>query len=376
MSNKIYTVNLAEAEQEHLENMISSGVEKARKLTRARILLKAHQNWTDKQISEALDVNVTTVKRIREKYKTKGLEEALNRKASTRQYERKIDGKNEAHLIALVCSTPPAGQAKWSMRLLAERFVKLEQVEIESISHETVRQVLKKNELKPWQNKQWIIPAQANAAYVFCMEDVLNLYHLPYNSLYPLVCFDESNKQLISELKTPLPIKPGLVARYDYQYERQGVCNLFMFFEPLSAWRHVEVTDQRTKIDFAHCMKYLVDVRYPDALKIRLVMDNLNTHQPSSLYDAFPPQEARRLLDHLEFHYTPIHASWLNMAEIELSILSRQCLDRRIPDKQTITSEISAWEAIRNQSHSTINWRFTTADARIKLRKLYPTFDA
>jgi len=208
------------------------------------------------------------------------------------------------------------------------------------------------------------------------MEDVLDLYHQPYDARYPLICFDESSKQLIAEVKTPLPMRPGEIRRYDYEYERQGVCNLFMFFEPLQSWRHVEVTDQRTNIDFAHCMKYLVDVRYPEALSIRVVMDNLNTHKPASLYEAFSPQEARRLLERLAFHYTPKHGSWLNMAEIEFSVLSRQCLDRRISNRDILIKEIAAWEIARNRAEATINWRFTTEDARIKLRKLYPSIDA
>ena len=170
-------------------------------------------------------------------------------------------------------------------------------------------------------------------------------------------------------------MKPGEVARYDYEYERQGVCNLFMFFEPLRAWRHVKVTERRTKVDFAHCMQWLADEVYPDAQVIRIVMDNLNTHGPASLYEAFPPAEARRLLGRLEFHYTPKHGSWLNMAEIELGVLARQCLDRRIADQNILASEIAAWETRRNASKATVNWQFTTDDARIKLKKLYPSFD-
>ena len=207
------------------------------------------------------------------------------------------------------------------------------------------------------------------------MENVLNLYHQGYDALYPLVCFDESSKQLIAETRTPLPMRPGEAARYDYEYDRQGVCNLFMFFEPLRSWRHVEVTQRRTKVDFAHCMQWLVDEVYPDAEVIRLVLDNLNTHEPASLYQAFPPAEARRLLDRLEFHYTPKHGSWLNMAEVEFGVLARQCLDRRIADQDCLTSEIAAWEARRNASKATVNWQFTTEDARIKLKKLYPSLD-
>ncbi len=221
-----------------------------------------------------------------------------------------------------------------------------------------------------------MIPAQANAEFVFAMEAILALYHLPYDPQVPLVCFDESNKQLLAQSRPPLPLQPGQVARYDYEYERQGTANLFLFFAPLEGWRHIEVTDQRTKIDFAHCMRQLVDEYFPDSAHIRVVLDNLNTHTPGALYEAFPPAEARRLLERLEFHYTPKHGSWLNMAEIELSVLMRQCLDRRIPDKATLIEEVVAGEARRNAAQATINWRFTTQDARIKLHKLYPSFDA
>ncbi len=198
------------------------------------------------------------------------------------------------------------------------------------------------------------------------MEDVLDVYTRPYDPLHPSVCFDESNKQLVAEKIEPLAIESGQPERYDYQYERNGTANLFMFFEPLAAWRHVEVTDRRTAIDYAKQMKYLVDERYPDAIKITVIHDQLNTHVPASLYKAFAPAEAKRILDKLEFHYTPKHGSWLNMAEIELSVLARQCLDRRIPDQATLKQEVAAWEAKRNQGNHSVDWRFTTADARIK----------
>jgi len=205
------------------------------------------------------------------------------------------------------------------------------------------------------------------------MEDVLELYHEPYDPLRPVVCFDEGTKQLIGETRVPLPMSPGQPQRYDYEYERHGTANLFMFFEPLAGWRHVDVTDRRTKIDYAHCMKDLVDVHFPDAQVIRVVQDNLNTHRYASLYEAFEPAEARRILERLDFHFTPKHGSWLNMAEIELNALSRQCLDRRIDNKALLTTEVAAWEDDRNQRASTVNWQFTTQDARIKLRKLYPS---
>jgi DDE superfamily endonuclease len=204
------------------------------------------------------------------------------------------------------------------------------------------------------------------------MEDVLDVYTQPYDPAYPQVCMDELSKQLVGETRVPVPPAPGQVARIDYEYVRLGVANLFIFFEPLAGWRHLEVTARRTKRDWAYAIRDLVDVYYPDALKIRLVLDNLNTHVGGALYEAFPPQEARRLLARLEIHYTPKHGSWLNMAESELSILARQCLDRRIADPATLAREVAAWEARRNSAQATMDWRFTTAEARIKLAHLYP----
>ncbi len=208
------------------------------------------------------------------------------------------------------------------------------------------------------------------------MEDVLDVYHLPDDPRYPTVCFDETSKQLIKEVRTPLPRAPGHLERYDYEYERHGVQNLFMFFCPLRNWRHVKVTDRRTKADYAYCLRELVDDLFPEAEHIRLVHDNLNTHTPFALYELFAPAEAKRIWDKLEFHYTPKHGSWLNMAEIELSVLNRQCLDRRIADRETLEQEVAAWEESRNAKGTTVNWRFTTADARIKLKRLYPSIPA
>ena len=222
-------------------------------------------------------------------------------------------------------------------------------------------------------NQSWVIPPEEDAEFVCHMEDVLDVYTRAYDPQNPVVCFDESSKQLVAETIEPLPMEPGELQRYDYQYERNGVCNLFIFSEPLAGWRHLAVTDRRTAIDYAQQMKYLVDVRYPDARQITLVHDQLNTHVPASLYKAFEPVEAKRILDKLEFHYTPKHGSWLNMAEIELSVLARQCLDRRIPDKATLEKEVAAWEERRNRHSRTLDWQFTTVDARIKLKRLYPS---
>jgi hypothetical protein len=207
------------------------------------------------------------------------------------------------------------------------------------------------------------------------MEEVLGVYTLPCDPGMPLVCLDESSKQLVSETRTPLPMEPGQPRRVDYEYERNGTANMFMLFAPLEGWRHVEVTDRRTAIDYANILKYLSDNLLPKARKIRLVQDNLNTHGKASLYEAFPPAQAKRLAERFEWYYTPKHGSWLNMAESELGVLASQCLDRRIPDKETLIREVAAWQASRNKNQTKANWRFTTADARIKLKHLYPQFE-
>jgi hypothetical protein len=206
------------------------------------------------------------------------------------------------------------------------------------------------------------------------MEDVLAVYTRPRDTDFPLVCFDEASKQLIAETRVPIKMKPGRPARADYEYQRNGTSNLFMFFAPLEGWRHIKVTDRRTTVDYAHALKDLADKHLPKARKILLVQDNLNTHKPASLYEAFPPAEARRLIERFEWHYTPKHGSWLNMAESELAALSSQCLDRRIPDKKSLSKEIAAWEKDRNKQHTKADWQFKTADARVKLKHLYPTF--
>lgn len=221
----------------------------------------------------------------------------------------------------------------------------------------------------------WCIPPKADCEFVAAMEDVLEVYQRPYDPRHPQVCVDELSKQLIGEARPPLAPQPGAARRQDCEYVRNGTANLFMAFEPLAGWRHVEVTDRRTRRDFAGFIQWLVDRRYKDAETIVLVSDQLNIHSIGSLYEAFEPAEARRLAAKLEIHHTPKHGSWLDMAEIELSVLARQCLDRRVPDKQTLAGEINAWESMRNAAGVRADWQFTTADARIRLRKLYPTTD-
>jgi hypothetical protein len=217
-----------------------------------------------------------------------------------------------------------------------------------------------------------VIPPKANAAFVAAMEDVLEVYHRPHDPRRPLVCLDETSKQLIAETRQPLPMRPGRPAAQDCEYRRNGVANLFMLFAPLEGWRHVEVTERRTAIDYARILKDLAEVHFPAAEKIVLVQDNLNIHAPASLYEAFRPAEARHLAERFEWHYTPKHGSWLDMAESELAVLAGQCLDRRIEDRQTLAREVNAWLAHRNLANARADWRFKTEDARIKLKSLYP----
>jgi len=218
-----------------------------------------------------------------------------------------------------------------------------------------------------------VIPAKANADFVWRMEDVLDVYRRPYDPRRPNICLDETSKQLLANVREGQAMKPGRVEREDYEYERRGVANLFLWCEPLTGRRHVEVTDRRTKGDWARVVKELVDTHYPDAERIVLVMDNLNIHTPAALYEAFAPAEAKRIVDRLEIHHTPKHGSWLDIAEIELSALARQCLDRRIPDQDTLIKEVAAWEQERNAAQVIVDWQFTTADARVKLKHLYPS---
>nr|WP_130471739.1 IS630 family transposase [Candidatus Magnetaquicoccus inordinatus] len=369
-----YVVRLTPTEREKLGELISKGRAAASVLLRARVLLKADEGddgpgWSDEKIREALDTSLSTVHRVRQEFVETGYDGALYRKKPQGRQFRKLDGEQEARLTALACSAPPEGRKRWTLNLLADKLVELNVVD--SITSECVRPCIKKNEIKPWLKEQWVIPPKADAEFVCAMEDVISVYMRPYDPQRPVVCFDEILKQLVKETRQPTPARPGQSERFDYEYERNGTANMFMIFEPLSGRRHVKSTDRRTAIDFAQVIRDVADNHYPDADKIVLVMDNLNTHKPASLYQAFAPEEARRILDRFEIHYTPKHGSWLNMAEIELSVLSSQCLDRRIPDKETLDREVSSWEKERNQKNSKVDWQFTAQNARIKLKRLY-----
>jgi DDE superfamily endonuclease/Homeodomain-like domain len=282
---------------------------------------------------------------------------------------RKLSGKEEALVIATACSNPPEGRARWTLELLADELVRL--TEHDSISRETVRRRLTENDLKPWRKDRWCIP-HIDGEYVARMEDVLDLYAQAPDPKRPVVCFDESPTQLIGEVRQPIQAVPGQRERYDCEYRRNGTVNMFIFLDAHRPWRKVKVTDRRTAEDFAICMRELSDVHFPEADRIRVVLDNLSTHSSGALYQAFPPCEARRVLRRLEFHYVPKHASWLNMVEIEIGVLRGQCLDRRIATPERLVSEIAAWERQRNATRAQVKWMFTTEKARAKMGRAYP----
>jgi hypothetical protein len=226
--------------------------------------------------------------------------------------------------------------------------------------------------LQPWRKQRWVIPPEDNARFVAAMEDVLTVYARPVDPARPLICFDEAGKELTSHTRPPRPLGPGQPLREDTEYARHGSANLFLACAPHLGWRHITVTDQRTALDFAHALRALVDVHFPAAERIVLVLDNLNTHTPAALYQAFPPAEAWRLRQKLEWHFTPVHGSWLNIAELEWAVLHRQCLARRIPDRQTLQAEVAAWVAAHNHARTPVDWRFTVEAAREKLAHVYP----
>ncbi|WP_425219053.1 IS630 family transposase [Ralstonia solanacearum] len=363
--NLRYRVELDQSEREALAAMLSGGKHAARKLKRAQILLAAHAGQDDASIAATVAVGESTVYRTKRRFVETGLEAALNEQARPGA-QRKLSGKEEALLIATACTNPPPGRARWTLELLADTLVKL--TEHEALSRETVRRRLAENDLKPWRKDMWCIP-KIDAEYVARMEDVLDLYAETPDPRHPVVCFDESPTQLIGEIRQPIPAEPGKPLRYDCEYKRNGTANLFVFLDAHCNWRKVKVTERRTADDFAQCMRDLVDIHYPQAPRIRVVLDNLSTHTPAALYQALPPVEARRILQRIEFHYTPKHASWLNMVEIEIGVLRSQCLDRRIDCRDRLITEVAAWEQLRNASGARINWMFSTETARKKLAK-------
>src|ERR671933_2326031 len=363
-----YRVELSEAERTQLQSLLSGGRHAARKLKRAQILLAADCGVADEEIARSVAVGGSTVTRTKRRFVESNLEGALNEEPRPGAL-RKLSGQEEALLVATACASPPAGRARWTLALLAGEMVRL--TDHDSLSRETVRRRLAENALKPWRQKMWCIP-EVNGEYVARMEDVLDLYAEPPDPSYPVVCLDESSLQLIGEVREAIPAEPGRVERYDYEYRRCGTVNLFVVMDAHRPWRKVTVSERRTARDYAARLRELVDVDYPDAKRIRVVQDNLSTHTPGALYEAFPAAEARRILRRLEFHPTPKHASWLNMVEIEIGVLKRQCLDRRIAHREQLEAEIAAWEGESNASRARVRWMFTTETARAKMSRAYP----
>ena len=366
--NVRYRIELNQCERDQLTALLSSGKRGARKLKRAQILLAADRGASDEEIARSIGVGGSTVYRTKRRFVLGNLAAALNEEPRPGA-RRKLTGKEEALLVATACSSPPTGRSRWTLELLAGELARL--TTHQSVSRETVRRRLAENDLKPWRKDMWCIP-QVDAEYAARMEDVLDLYAEPPDPNRPVICFDESPTQLIGEVRTPIPAKPGQLERYDCEYRRNGTANLFVFVDVHRPWRKVKVTESRTAVDFAGCMRDLADIHFPKAERIRVVLDNLSTHSPGALYQAFPAEEARRVLRRLEFHYVPKHASWLNMVEIEIGVLAAQCLDRRIDSIEQLIAETTAWEQQRNAAGARIKWTFTTKKARAKMGQAYP----
>ena len=386
-----HSVCLTDEEMEILKAMTHKGSgQSARTIMHANILLLSNDRMGDKkktnrEIAELFDISPTTVNQVRNVYAAQGVEAALHRKTRlTPPHVSKITGDFEAQVIATALSPAPEGRAKWTLRLLAEYCTEKEY--IVSISHAAIGDMLNTNQVKPHLCKYWCTPKEHDAEFVMHMEDVLGIYKREYNPQIPVVCMDEKPVQLLDEIRErvsakPLRIdpnsglpKPASVERIDSEYERCGTASIFMFTEPLGGWRHTEALKTRKKEDFAVLMRKVSQEHYPDVEKIILIADNLNTHKPSAFYEAFPPDVAYNLAQKFEFHYTPKHGSWLNIAETELSSLSLQCLgNQRISSIGELNEVLSAWEIDRNPRQKGVNWQFTAQDARIKLKRLYPT---
>lgn len=391
MPRKTYEVNLSTEEIKQLEEIThKGGKHSAKTIMHANILLQTNdkhydQKMDNRKLAELFGVSPTTINQVRKMYATEGLQAALTRKTRlTPPNISKITGDFEAHVVAIALSPAPKGQARWTLRLLAEHC--MEKDYIVSISHSAIGDMLNTNQVKPHLSKYWCIPKENDAHFVTHMEDVLSIYKTEYNPNIPVICMDEKPVQLLGEIRervsakplridedTGLP-KPGEVEKIDSEYIRCGTASIFMFTEPLGGWRHVKAQKTRKKGDFAMMMREISDIYYPHVEKIVLIADNLNTHNKASFYEAFSPDIAFELAQKFEFHYTPKHGSWLNIAETELSSLSVQCLgNQRINYLEELNEIISAWESDRNTRQKGVNWQFTTEDARIKLKRLYPT---
>ena len=390
MPKEKYKVELNEEEIEILREITRMGNKNSAKtILHANVLINTNDlnptKRTDRELSEIFGISKTTVNAIRQTYALYGLETAINRKTRiTAPHISKITGDFEAQVISMALSPAPKGKANWTLRLLAEHC--MEKKYIVSISHTAIGEMLNTNEVKPHLSKYWCIPKDNDAHFVAHMEDILGIYQRPYNPKIPVICMDEKPIQLLDEIiervnAKPLRtdpdtgiVRPGELEKIDYQYERCGVASIFVFCEPLAGWRYVTALNRRTKSDFAMMVKEISDTFYPNIDKAILIADNLNTHNISSFYEAFTPDIAYQLAQKFEFHYTPIHGSWLNIAECELSSLALQALgNRRVNSVDLLNEILHDWQIDRNLRQKGVNWQFTNDKARIKLKRLYPT---
>lgn len=344
---KRYKVVLTEEDKNEINRKLRSKSTPNTIIRRCRILPdpdEANGNeFSREQCAKRNGVCITTVVHTAAKFSEHGIKEALSskRNINSDNSRRKLDGRAEARIIEIATSPAPDGHARWTLRLLEKEC----KVALETpVSKSTIGRALK-NALKPHKSEYWCVPKKHDAEFAACMEDVLDVYEMPYNHHIPVVCMDEMPYQLLDDLRPALPVRCNDIKKIDYEYVRNGTCSIFAFIEPLAGCQHISVRERRTAVDWAEEIKFLVDEMYPDAEKIILVMDNLNTHVKGSLYKKYPPEEARQMIKRLEFHYTPKHGSWLNIAEIELNILSRQCLSRRLPSIDIVRAELAAWES-------------------------------
>lgn len=374
-----YRVKLTKGERKAIRRLQKKNPSSNAK-TRYAIILAADENRSRKEIltyqeiADKSGASVPTVIDTLKKYCSEGLAEAVTpvRNPNSDIARLKATGDVEAKIIAQACKSTPEGYSRWTVSLLtAECAVILE----EPVSRATIGRVLKRNEIRPHLSAYWCIPPEEDAEFVANMEEILDIYQLPYDPLHPLWCMDEKPYQILDESREPIPMKPGSIEKIDSEYIRNGTVSIFCFIQPHTGQIVHFVEETRTAVDWAEKIRYLVDVIAPEAERITLVMDNLNTHKISSLYKAFPPEEARQIARKLDVHYTPKHGSWLDIAEIGINIMTRECLNRRIPSIDILRSELAVWNENYNRDPSPINWQFTTSDSRIKLRRLYPNIE-
>lgn len=374
---KKYNINLTDEEIKTLKSLIRKKQTSKTLRCRCQILLdldEAHGKiLTHEQSARANSICMATVTNIVKLYADGGMDAVttIKRSVNSDNARRKLDGRAEARLIEIACSPAPEGHSCWTLRLLEEQA----KIVLDTPVGRTAIGCALKKRLQPHRNDYWCIPSKEDAEFVACMEDILDVYELSYDPVRPVVCMDEKPYQLLDHARDSLPMRPGDNQKIDFEYIRNGTCSIFAFVEPFGGRHHTSVHEHRTALDWAEEIKYLVDVMYTDAEKILLVMDNLNTHKVASLYKAYPPTEARRMIKRLELHDTLKHGSWLNIAEIKLNVMTRQCPSRRISTIELLQHELSTWEEEHNQTQAKIKWHFQTGDARNKLMSLYPLIE-